>query len=205
MLRQLAYYTRRIGEIVPERFLGIHTAEYHEQLDEKRPDFRGHMPTSYRDWRRIRPLLNAGKSCCFVDYGAGLGRVAVLAAQLSYAEIIGVELDAELARQANVNIARARFLRAPAHVICADATTFELPRNSASLFFCNPFAGGVLRSVLDRTVHSYRNNPRRLQLICNLPSESAFETGIESDTRFRRTNQIALTDHRKCLVFEPQP
>src|SRR5262245_20828707 len=103
MLRRLTYYARRFSEIVPENLLGIRTAEWHDQFDESRPNFRGHMPTSYRDWRLIRPMLEAIRGCIFVDYGAGLGRVVALAARLPFTEVIGVEIDPDLARRGNVN------------------------------------------------------------------------------------------------------
>lgn len=199
---RLAHYARRLDEVIQERRLHIDSGEQHVQLDSSRPEFRGYAPTAFRDWRIIRRHITPDRGSAFIDYGAGLGRVSILAAELAFGRVIGVELDPELVTRARANVQRAKSaLRAPVDILCADATAFEIPADASTLFFCNPFTGSVLSAVLERARASYRARPRKLAIVCNLPEESAFEAEIFTIPFLQLEQQIALCDGRKCLIF----
>lgn len=201
-MSRLVAYARRAHETLNERRLGISTAEWHSQHDAGRPDFRGYAPTAYRDWRVIRPQIHVSANSSFIDYGAGLGRVTALAARLPFKRVIGVELVRALVDRGNENLRNARGLRASAEIVCADATTFEIPTDAKTLFFCNPFTGSVLSAVLDRIRESLAAHPRSVQLVCNLPKASAFEHEIKAVPWLCLRETFALSDQRKCLIFE---
>lgn len=202
MMNRLTNYVRRLDERLQERRLGIATAELHEQIVQDRPEFRGYAPTSYRDWRTIKRQFVAKPNGAFIDYGAGLGRVTILAAQLPFGRVIGVELDPDLVARGNENITRAK-VRTPAQIVCADATSFDVPADASTVFFCNPFTGSILFSVLDRIQQSFAATPRLLKIVCNLPHQSTFETDIASVNWLKRTDYVPLGHDRKCLVFSP--
>lgn len=199
---RLMNYARRAHEALNEHRLGIVTTEWHKQYDSARPEFRGYAPTSYRDWSAIRPHIVVTPNTSFIDYGAGLGRVTALAARLPFRRVIGVELDQELVDRGNANLRNARGLRAAAEIICADATAVNIPTDASVLFFCNPFTGSVLSAVIDQVQRTLISRPRPLQLVCNLPEVSRFEHEIRAVPWLRLQKELALSDMRKCLIFQ---
>ena len=89
----------------------------------------------------------------FVDVGCGKGRALLLAAELPFREVVGIELDGELARLAGENVERwvgAGRARAPLRVICGDATEVDLPAGPLVVYLYNPFRAPVLRRLLGR-------------------------------------------------------
>src|ERR1700719_3166712 len=57
-----------------------------------------------RRWRATLPSAARIEAYTFVDIGAGKGRALLLAAELPFRKVIGVELSEELARIAQKNI-----------------------------------------------------------------------------------------------------
>jgi SAM-dependent methyltransferase len=196
---------RRISEQIQDRRLGIQTFEFHTQIDPAHPEFRGYAPTSYRDWRLIRPHVIGSPQSSFIDYGAGLGRITILAAQLPFRRVIGVEFSADLVERAATNVKCAqKFLRSPVKLVCIDAAAFEIPDDASTLFFANPFTGSILASVLERVRASYAKCPRPVRLVCTVPEQSAFEQGISSLGWIKLTRHFVLTGPRRCMIYEPQ-
>lgn len=186
---------RRIDELANERWLGISTIEYHKAHFTDRPDFRGYAPTSYRDWRIIRRHIEPKGS--FIDYGAGLGRVTILAALMPFYQVIGVDIDPDLVNRGNQNIRAARRLRCPATIVCQDATTFQIPADASVLYFCNPFSGAVLEGVLTKI----KSLPGPVSLVCNVPPVCGFEHEMRAVPWLTLQAEISLFDGRMCLVF----
>src|SRR5690348_8785344 len=58
--------------------------------------------------RRALKDLNPGVADVFVDLGSGKGKALLIAGQLSFKRVIGVELDQELSESARSNIKQAR-------------------------------------------------------------------------------------------------
>ena len=87
----------------------------------------------------------------FVDLGAGMGRVALLAARRPFRAVIGVEVSPALVEIARENLTA---LRDPDRVVrdvrfvARDAATYALPRGDLVLYLYNPFRAPVLRAVL---------------------------------------------------------
>jgi len=185
----------QIDELANERWLGISTAEWHQVHFDDRPDFRGYGPTSYRDWRAIRRHIEPRGS--FIDYGAGLGRVTILAARLPFDRVIGIDLDRDLVERGNHNIGRARWLKCGAHILCQDAAAFAIPGSTTVLYFCNPFSGKVLSNVLV----NIKNLKEPVSLICNLPPISGFEKEIRAVPWLSLKTEFALSYGRKCLIL----
>jgi SAM-dependent methyltransferase len=139
----------------------------------------------------------------FLDYGAGLGRVLILAAMLPFKRVIGVELSPILAAKARDNLsnANARLLCKNVEVIVADAAAFELPRDVTTIYFNNPFAGEILEKVLKKIEMSYREAPRSMRLVCNLPQESAFQSIIDQSPFLKVEVTVELGTERQCRVL----
>lgn len=137
----------------------------------------------------------------FVDFGAGKGRVLLLAAELPFQKIIGVEFSPELAEQANKNIIN---YRGPASVDdrlscqCLDAVDFAVPKQPLICYFYNPFGDAVLEKVLSNIMSSYAEFERDIYIIYVHPVHRAvieqkkqiFTTILEtSDAIVYRINQ----------------
>jgi SAM-dependent methyltransferase len=101
-------------------------------------------------WRATLPLV-AGRveAYSFVDVGAGKGRAILLASELPFRKIIGVEVSEELAHQAQRNVARwsrvARSRKRPKiRVVHGDALEFRWPRTPLLVYMYNPFARALV-------------------------------------------------------------
>jgi predicted RNA methylase len=87
----------------------------------------------------------------FIDVGAGMGRAMLLAAELPFRQVVGVELNPTLARIARKNLTVWRAsgrARAPMRLVCRDAAEFRLPEGPCLAFLFNPFGAPVMRRVL---------------------------------------------------------
>jgi hypothetical protein len=95
----------------------------------------------------------------FIDYGAGKGRAMLVASQLPFHQVIGIELNPTLADIAQSNLdhwlaahaadATAPPL-APIRLYEQDALTFDPPRTPTLAFLFHPFEAPVLKLLLRR-------------------------------------------------------
>ena len=103
-----------------------------------------------RRWQRSRPGW-ALEEVSFIDVGAGMGRAVLLAAELPFRQVVGVELNPTLVRIARRNLALWRIVRraqAPMRMVCRDAAEFRLPEGPCLAFLFNPFGAPVMRRML---------------------------------------------------------
>lgn len=124
----------------------------------------------------------APESSTFVDLGAGMGRVVLLAARRPYRGAIGVEISPALVEIARDNLRTARdALRVATDVkiVHADAAQYALPRGDLVVFMYNPFRGPVMESVLERLRAAAQT--ARVVLLYHTPVERAL---IEADGGF---------------------
>jgi len=98
----------------------------------------------------------------FIDLGAGKGEALQMAVEYGFGAVVGVEYSETLAAEA---CARG------VECICADATDFTLPHESAVLYLYNPFQGNVMDQVVRNIEHSLRVAPRDLWVVYVNPWE----------------------------------
>src|SRR5437667_134363 len=116
----------------------------------------------------IGKVSDRAKDFTFIDFGAGKGRVVVVAAKYSFKTIIGIEHSRNLATTAQENIAR--FARRnnnakPMEIVLGDATEWPLPPEPSVLFFFNPFQPALMEKVAARITESQKLTPRKLYLV----------------------------------------
>jgi SAM-dependent methyltransferase len=113
-----------------------------------------YMPAGTRIVRRAFAALRAAAAdfarFTFVDFGAGKGKVCILAARLGFRQIIGVEFEAALIDIANRNLDRALSVeqRAATAIHYMDALEFSFPETDIVAFFFNPFTASVMAPVV---------------------------------------------------------
>ena len=104
----------------------------------------------------------APESATFVDLGAGMGRVVLLAARRPFRAVIGVELSPALVEIARENLTTVRDPQRVARdvkIVGADAVSYAFPRGDLVIFMYNPFRAPILERVLAnvRTTGEERN------------------------------------------------
>jgi predicted RNA methylase len=99
----------------------------------------------------------------FVDIGAGLGRVVMLASKRSFRQIVGVEVSPALCETARDNIVRWR--RAHEELACkdirivhADAASFRFPKGDLAVYLYNPFGEASIARLAERLVKDARGD-----------------------------------------------
>ena len=104
-----------------------------------------------RRWRETLPEVSGRiEAYSFVDVGAGKGRALLLASELPFRKVIGVELSEELARVAQKNVARwSRVARPKAkiRIVQGDAANFRWPRTPLLVYLYNPFACSLIAQM----------------------------------------------------------
>ena len=138
----------------------------------------------------------------FVDYGAGKGRVLLLASQYPFYAIGGIEFAEELHDDATMNIAqfpRSRMQCRNVECVLDDASQVGPPEGEAVHYFFNPFAREVFAEVLHNLVVSYRKKPRRLYLILIDPVATDL---IENSGVFQKL-EPPLIERTKLRLFSP--
>jgi SAM-dependent methyltransferase len=122
-----------------------------------------------RRWRETLPALSGRiEAYSFVDVGAGKGRALLLAAELPFRKIIGVELSEELARVAQKNIARwsrASRPKAKIRLVQSDAAKFPWPRTPLLVYLYNPFACTLVAQMAENLAAAAASGSALVDLI----------------------------------------
>jgi SAM-dependent methyltransferase len=106
-----------------------------------------------RRWQETLPAVSGRiKAYSFVDVGAGKGRALLLAAELPFRKVIGVEVSEDLSSIAQGNVARwSRFAnpKSKIRVVHEDAAKFRWPRTPLLVYLYNPFACSLVAQMAE--------------------------------------------------------
>ena len=89
----------------------------------------------------------------FVDVGCGKGRMLLLACEIGFDTVVGVDFAPELVEVANANLRHVGAGNAIAHV--GDAAEFDFPQGDLVVFLYNPFLAEVMTPVIKNLGHQY--------------------------------------------------
>lgn len=137
----------------------------------------------------------------FVDLGSGKGRAVLVAAQMPFRKVIGVEYSDSLNQIAQQNLARfpAEAIQAEGiDLICDDATNFAIPDGPLVLFLYNPFGEAVMSQVVENLRNALRVQPRRIVVLyfyaiaSHLWRDSGFAAETQSGV------QVSIYDTMAC-------
>ena len=129
-------------------------------------EYSSHHPRIIRSALASLPISH--QLYTFIDVGCGKGRVLLLASELPFRRILGIEFAPSLAEIARQNVQRYRWRRqrcSDVAVLTADATDYELPLEPAVLYFANPFFPTVMCQVIRNIEQSVRHSPRDLLIL----------------------------------------
>ena len=107
-----------------------------------------------RRWRETLPGASSRiEAYSFVDVGSGKGRALLLAAELPFRKIIGVEIDTELARTAERNImrwSRAARRKINIRVVREDTEKVLRPRSPLRAYLYKPSARSLVAQLAEK-------------------------------------------------------
>lgn len=135
----------------------------------------------------------------FVDFGSGKGRAVMLAAELPFRRVIGVEFSPQLHEVALRNLRAARGLKCrDVELVLADASLWQIPHDANVLFFFNPFEGEVLAKVFENIRRSLADAPRAITIIY-VRADKFFERQIFWQHWLVRTDEIPCSDGKVAI------
>jgi SAM-dependent methyltransferase len=124
-------------------------------------------------WRGTHPL-HPIEHYTFVDIGAGKGRAILVASELPFRQVIGIELNPTLADIAQRNVDHWLATHAsdttapplaPIRLYEQDALAFDLPRTPTVAFLFHPFEAPVLKLLLRRIEAQFAKRPGTFDLL----------------------------------------
>jgi hypothetical protein len=154
----------------------IHPSSMHDVESDNRIYSVEYKATRVDLFRQMTRASDIEPHCyTFIDYGSGKGRGLLLASQLPFRRVVGVEYSPILHQIAEQNLHVVRFAKrrsGPVESVCEDAVRFQIPEEPVVLYFYNPFTRQIMESVRDNLVRSYEGNPRSIVVIYLIPAHS---------------------------------
>lgn len=170
--------------LVPARHLRTGSSS-----DEHVTAYYGVAPSILRslvgEWRATDPAEPVS-AWTFIDVGCGKGRAMLVASELAFRRVVGVELNPGLAAIARKNINLWTAMHAedptastasPMELLEQDALELDLPPGAVVLFLFHPFEAALLEQFLDRVEAQIatRKKPLLDILYVNAECRSVFE------------------------------
>jgi len=205
-LRHACRYARvRLIDRLCERRLGICTegTVSTSELGFTDPACAMYAPIGYEQLRSALSLVTIRQGeDVLLDYGAGKGRVVIVAGTYPFRKVIGIELSESLLAIARDNLKRAsnKLLCRDIQLVHANALHYRVPDDVTILFFYNSFAGHVLQSAMEEIHRSLIRMPRRLQIICCNPSR--FDEQARTRLWIEKTRAGVLFHDMGVAVYE---
>jgi hypothetical protein len=169
-----------------------------------------YIPTTFRTGRRmLRDLpIPDVSGHTFIDMGSGKGRMLLLAAELPFRRIIGVEFASDLDAVARRNVKTYRNPRQACFQIepvNMDATQFEFPPEPSLIYFFYPFDQFVMEPVIRNLNRSLEEHPRDLIVLYRNPVLSEVVETASNLRVWSRSNYFGSLYYvyRSAFSFSP--
>lgn len=108
----------------------------------------------------------------FIDLGSGKGRTLLMASEYPFRRIVGVELLPSLHQIAQENLSRYKSDSQRCFTVdsvCADATSFLLPKEPLILYLFNPFLQSGVQRTIENLKSSLQQHPRPAYVLYHNP------------------------------------
>ena len=149
-------------------------------------------------------MQTVGKFNSMIDFGAGKGRVMIVAAAHGFKRVTGVEFAAEIWQQAvrTVDRQKSRYPDTSFFPLHENAAEHRIDDETQVFFFFNPFKDPVMRQVLKNILASGRRRPRKLYVLYTNPQlKHLFQDhGFKEIFYLRPMNYVEAS----ILLFEPE-
>jgi predicted RNA methylase len=126
----------------------------------------------------------------FVDLGAGMGRVVLLASLHPFKQIVGVEVSPALCETARDNLVRWRRHVEPVckdvRIVLKDALAFDFPQGDLAVYLYNPFGETRIRQIASNLA-ARRNY--KTYVIYHTPVHRAI---FDEDPRFAQVSDLGF-------------
>ena len=167
------------------------------------------LRTLIAQWRATAPAEPIG-AWTFIDIGAGKGRALLVASELPFRRVLGVELNPALAAVTRKNAAHWTAIHmadptanptAPIEILEQDALDLELPPGPILLFMFHPFEAPVLSDLLARLEAqlAHRKHPLLDVLYVNAECRSVFDDNARFQRLFLGPVPMTPEDHAADL------
>jgi hypothetical protein len=129
----------------------------------------------------------------FIDLGSGMGRVVLMAAELRFAKVVGVEFSPQLHEIAKDNLFRtsSRRLTGSVELLLQDAREYSPPPGNCIIYMGNPFRENIMRTVLDNLERWLENHPTQqlyvvyfIPVLAELLNSSSFLVQLKADPSY---------------------
>jgi len=144
--------------------------------------YYGVAPSRMRDalarWSTT-PGTRSVEDYAFVDIGSGKGRAMMLASELPFREVVGVELNAGLAKVAENNL---KLWKEQGSAVSSmrqmhgDALAVDLPAGPLLIFLYNPFHAAIMRQLLQRLDTLVEERLGEIDVLYVVPQQEAVFT-----------------------------
>ena len=127
-------------------------------------------PTPYPVLERLADSGFITKKNTVLDYGCGKGRVSFFLSYQLRCRSVGIEYDDRIYGAAVENKMSA-VSGERVDLVLAKAEDFAVPEAADRMFFFNPFSVEILKSVVNRILESWYENPGEIFLFFYYPSD----------------------------------
>jgi hypothetical protein len=163
--------------------------------------FRG----AIEKWRTSGLSHSVGEYA-FIDFGCGKGRAVLLASELGFREVVGVELNTQLADLAKANATvwtAAGKAKSPIRIIRGDALELEWPAGPCLVYLYNPFGEQVMRRLTGKMKERFAANPGDLEVLYQKPEQArVFDDGFQMT--WCEAISMSEEDHASDPVADPR-
>jgi SAM-dependent methyltransferase len=134
-----------------------------------------YMPIDEAQFRSVMEALPIRfANYAFVDLGSGKGRAVLLAAQLGFKTITGVEFSEELHQAAQKNLAAASGQWPNVEriqLVRGDAAQYLPPAAPVVCYLYNPFGAGVMSQVINQWAKAMSKHPHDVWVVYSNPTQ----------------------------------
>ncbi len=165
------------------------------------PAANAYSPVTRSTFFRMLREINIDHSrFVFIDFGCGKGKPLLLASQLPFKAIIGLEFVPSLAQTAQENVRNYRGPRAcyGIEVLFIDAAEYTIPNEPVICYFFDPFAPQVMAKVLDNIRRSLAAAPREIFILYLDPSHRDMMDNSAFLVPVKRTAEYCIYNSRKA-------
>jgi predicted RNA methylase len=127
----------------------------------------------------------------FVDIGCGKGRAMIVAHEIGFRPVIGVEISPSLCKMAEGNLEKCGV---DGRVVCGDATSFPLPLGPTVIYLYNPFGARITKRLVKNIEDRLRNCATDLWVVYINPAYGKI-FGRSNGLRLERTVANAAIYH----------